>query len=47
MVIVGKGKERKITLLEGEIEEIIRCLEDIPYRIFMYMNYDRIIKKLK
>ena len=47
MVIVGKDKERNIILLESEVQEIIRCLEDVPYGIFMFMNYNKIIKKLK
>ena len=47
MVIIGKDKERAVKLKESEIEEIIRCLEDVPYGIFIFMNYDKIIKKLR
>lgn len=47
MVLIGKDKERKVTLKESEIQEIIRCVEDVPYGIFTFMRYDKIIKKLK
>lgn len=46
-MIIGKDKEIEVTLLESEIQEIIRWLEDVPYGIFKFMSYDKIIKKLK
>ena len=42
-----KDKEMQVTLLESEIQEIIRSLEDVPYGIFIFMNYHKIVKKLK
>lgn len=46
-MIMGEDKERDVKLLESEIQEIIRCIEDVPYGVFTFMRYDKIIKKLK
>ncbi len=46
-MIMGEDKEKIITLLESEVQEIIRCIEDVPYGVFKFMNYDKIIRKLK
>lgn len=40
-----KDKTRKVELLESEIQEIIRCIEDVPYGIFTFMNYNKIVNK--
>jgi hypothetical protein len=47
MTIITEDKERTITLKESEVQEIIRCMEDVPYGVFTFMNYEKIIKKLK
>lgn len=46
-MIIGEDKQMKVELLEREIQEIIRCMEDVPYGIFVFMHYDKIIDKLK
>jgi len=48
MVIISPDKKiRNVKLTGDEIEKIIEVLENQPYNIFTFMNYDKIVKKLK
>jgi hypothetical protein len=40
-------KEINIFLTQAEIEEIIECLSREQHNIFEFLNFEKIIKKLK
>ena len=46
-MIIGKTKEVKIELLDTEIQIIIDELKRVPHNLYTFMNYEKIIKKLK
>jgi len=46
-MIIGKPKEVKIELLDTEIQMIIDELKRVPHNLYTFMNYEKIIKKLK
>lgn len=46
-MIIQEDKERTVKLLESEIEEIIEALNQEQHNIFVFMNYNKIIKKLR
>ena len=41
------SKEIKIKLTHQEIEQIIETLERTEHNLFVFLGYDKIIKKLK
>lgn len=50
MITIPKGyytKEKEVKLTESEIEMIIDELERVPHNLFEFMNYKRIIEKLR
>jgi len=48
MVVIKKDdKIRKVGLTGDEIDFIITILENQPYGLFKFLNYGRIVKKLK
>ena len=46
-IIYPDKKIRNVKLTGDEIERLIDVLENQPYSIFTFMNYDKIVKKLK
>jgi len=40
-------EEINIKLTQQEIDAIIQELQNVPYAIFKYFGYDKLIKKLK
>ena len=47
MVIVSEPTKIKLELMSNEIEAIIEELERVPYSLFKFLNYDKLIYKLK
>ena len=47
MVIIPKPNKVKLELMSDEIEMLIEELERVPYNIFTFMQYDKLIEKLK
>jgi len=47
MVIMAEPTKVKLELMSDEINEIIDELERVPHNIYEFMNYAKLIKKLK
>ncbi len=47
IIIESMNKSRKIELTEQEIQLIIDELERVPHNIFEFLNYKKLINKLK
>jgi len=46
-MIISEPTEIKLKLMSDEIEDLIAELERVPYSIFKFMHYGKIVKKLK
>lgn len=47
MTVIIQPYKVELELMSNEIEGIIRELQEAPHNIYMFLNYNELIKKLK